>query len=111
MNKLLIAALISFVSSWSFANGTSIEERIDTILALENDVDYGAYLASECGTCHNENSADKGIPVIHGKEAMFLVKALLEYKEKIRSNETMISIAGALGDEEIGALAVYFNSK
>jgi len=83
--------------------------RVEEILALDSDVDYGEYLASECSTCHNDSSGDNGIPIIRGKEEAYLILALLEYQDDKRINETMRSVAGALQNEEIGALALYFS--
>jgi len=90
---------------------TKQDPRVAEILAMDSDTAYGEYLGSECSTCHNETSSDKGIPTIHGREASHLINALLEYRDKQRSNETMQSIAGALSDEEIAALAAYFSSE
>jgi cytochrome c len=109
MNRLLITVAMLCVSSLSYAGGT--DSRVATILKLNSDEAYGEYLASECSTCHNTSSADNGIPMIHGQDQQALIEALLAYQDKKRDNETMQSVAGALGNDEIGALALYFSSQ
>lgn len=109
MNRLLFTFAVMCVSSLSYAGGT--DSRVATILKLESDAAYGEYLASECSTCHNTSSADNGIPIIHGQDQQALIEALLAYQDKKRDNETMQSVAGALGNDEIGALALYFSGQ
>jgi len=107
----LMGMILCCVACACAADQSKTDPQVATILAIEADVAYGEYLSSECSTCHNESSSEKGIPTIHGKESSVFVQALLEYRDKKRSNETMRSIAGALGDEEIAALALYFSSE
>ncbi|MEO0938056.1 MAG: c-type cytochrome [Pseudomonadota bacterium] len=77
-------------------------------LMLGGDVDYGAYLAGECTTCHQTSGAYDGIPVITGWDALFFKIAMHEYRAKSRENPVMQTVAARLGDEEIAALAAYF---
>jgi cytochrome c len=78
------------------------------ILAIEGDPAYGAYLSSECTTCHQRDGSDEGIPSItHWPEADF-VAAMHAYKQKLRPHPVMQMIASRLSDEEIAALAAYF---
>ena len=78
------------------------------ILALKGDPEYGAYLASECTTCHQASGGDAGIPsIVLWPEEDFVV-AMHAYKDKKRAHPVMNMIAGRLGDEEIAALAAYF---
>ena len=81
------------------------------IMAINADADYGEYLAGECMTCHSMTKPDSNIPSIHGKDAIYLVEALIQYRDQTRDNETMRSVAGALGNEEIAALAAYFSQQ
>jgi len=83
---------------------------IADVLAVEADPDYGEYLAGECMTCHTGSGTSDSIPEIKGREPEYIVNALLEYQDKTRENETMRSIAGAMGKEEIAALAAYFSA-
>lgn len=87
------------------------DPRVGQILKLENDPAYGEYLASECSTCHSTDSEDVAIPAIHNRAPKEIIVALLAYRDKVRSNLTMQSIAGALSDDEIGALASYFSNQ
>lgn len=84
-------------------------EALDpTILAIEGDPAYGEYLAGECTTCHQESGADDGIPSITGWPQEYFVVALHAYKNKHRPHPVMQLIAGNLSNEEIAALAAYF---
>lgn len=80
------------------------------ILAIEGDTAYGEYLAAECVTCHQASGEDKGIPSITGWPTEPFVTVMHAYKNKIRPNPVMQQIAGTLGDEEIAALAAYFET-
>jgi len=80
------------------------------ILALEGDLEYGEYLASECTTCHQADGSANGIPSITGWETEPFVTALHAYKTKHRDNEVMQIIANRMSDEEIAALAAYFKT-
>jgi len=87
------------------------DPKVEAILAIAADEAYGEYLSSECSTCHNPASVDTGFPTIDGQDPAYLIQALLEYRDEVRENETMRSIAGALNDEEIAALAAYFSNQ
>jgi cytochrome c len=78
------------------------------ILAIEGDPAYGEYLASECVTCHQASGADEGIPSITGWPREDFVVAMHAYKNEYRPHPVMRMIAGDLSDEEIAALAAYF---
>ena len=95
----------------SIAEESVNDSRVGQILGLDNDPAFGEYLASGCSTCHLQEEGDARIPVIYGRDAQEIVVALLAYRDGVLSNATMQSIAGALSDEEIGALASYFSSQ
>ena len=78
------------------------------ILAIVGDRDYGEYLASECTTCHQADGGDQGIPSITGWPKDDFVTVMHAYKVKHRPHPVMQMMAGKLSDEEIAALAVYF---
>ena len=78
------------------------------LLAIQGDPEYGAYLAGECTTCHQPDGADQGIPSIAGWPLDDFVIALHAYKRGKRVHPVMQLVAGRLSDEEIAALAAYF---
>lgn len=81
----------------------------EDVLAMEGDVAYGAYLASECAACHlpGRDSAS-GVPAIDGLGRDEMIRALFQYRVGARPNQAMVTVAARLGDEEILALAAYF---
>lgn len=82
----------------------------DEVLAIEGDPDWGAYLSSECTSCHQADGGDEGIPsIVYWPEEDFVV-ALHAYKKKIRPHPVMQMIAGRLSDAEIAALAAHFST-
>ena len=111
---LLTGTLFCVPLYWSYlqvasAAVTESEAQVTDILKIEADPEFGEYLAGECLTCHTAIGSGNNIPGIHGKEARYIVAALVEYKNKTRENETMRSVAGALGNDEIAAIAAYFS--
>jgi cytochrome c len=78
------------------------------ILAIQGDPEYGAYLSSECTTCHQASGADEGIPSITQWPQEDFVVAMHAYKDKLRPHPVMQMLAGRLNNEEIAALAAYF---
>ena len=78
--------------------------------AVAGDVAYGEYLAGECTTCHRPDGKESNIPDIIGWPAESFVAVLQSYKTKERENRVMQTIASGLGDEEMAALAAYFES-
>lgn len=80
------------------------------ILAIRGDPAYGEYLSSECKTCHQASGADQGIPSITNWPAEDFVLAMHAYKRQIRPHPVMQMMAGRLSDEEIAALAAYFET-
>tara|TARA_X000000368_G_scaffold273117_1_gene216569 strand:+ start:118 stop:495 length:378 start_codon:yes stop_codon:yes gene_type:complete len=78
------------------------------ILSLDGDPEYGEYLASDCKTCHEADGGGEEIPNIHGRPKIQLITLLYAYREKIKSNPVMQMQAGRLTNEEIVALAAYF---
>lgn len=80
------------------------------ILAIQGDPAYGEYLSSECKTCHQASGADQGIPSITNWPAEDFVLAMHAYKRQLRPHPVMQMMAGRLSDEEIAALAAYFET-
>ncbi|HEY9038192.1 MAG TPA: c-type cytochrome [Roseovarius sp.] len=81
------------------------------ILALEGDPEYGEYLANECLTCHQADGSAQGIPSVTGWPTEDFVVAMHAYKAKLRPHPVMQMMAGRLNDEEIAALAAYFQQR
>ncbi|HMO71683.1 MAG TPA: c-type cytochrome, partial [Paracoccaceae bacterium] len=80
------------------------------ILSIEGDVEFGEYLAAECLTCHRRDGADEGIPSITGWPAEDFVVAMHAYREKLRPHQVMQMMARRLANDEIAALAAYFET-
>lgn len=80
------------------------------ILAIVGDPEYGAYLSSECSTCHQIDGSDAGIPSITRWPVEDFVVAMHAYKQKLRPHPVMQMMAGRLSDEEIAALAAYYGA-
>ncbi|WP_306258012.1 c-type cytochrome [Pararhizobium sp. IMCC21322] len=76
------------------------------------DVEYGAYLAAECASCHSAGIAgsDDGrqIPSIAGLEEETFMAVMQGYKSKTLENIAMQTIASGLDEEQLAALAAYF---
>lgn len=80
------------------------------VLSIVGDVEFGEYLAAECLTCHRRDGSDSGIPAITGWPAEDFVVAMHAYRQKLRPNPVMQMMAGRLADDEIAALAAYFET-
>ena len=104
---LIISTVLIFGLFSGFVHSDEVELSAE-ILNLEGDPEYGEYLASDCKTCHEANGGSDGIPNIHGRPKIQLITLLYAYREKIKLNPVMQMQAGRLSDEEIAALAVYF---
>ena len=75
------------------------------------DVEYGAYLAQDCSSCHQKNINSPGIPEIAGLSTDYFISSLKAYKEGKRDHSTMQMIARSLDDEQVRALAAYYASE
>lgn len=75
---------------------------------VAGDIEYGAYLAQECRSCHQLHEEPAGIPAIAGLPTDYFISALKAYKDGERDHATMRTIARSLDDEQIAALAVYY---
>jgi len=108
----VIAYLATFSNADTLAAAPEEEREVtlsEATLSIEGDVAYGEYLASDCQTCHQVSGAsDGGVPAIVGWPRVEFVYAMHAYKQKVRENPVMQMMAGGLGEEEIAALAAYF---
>jgi len=106
--KVIMTVLVYWFYS-GFVHSAEVELPAE-ILNIVGDPEYGEYLASDCKTCHKADGESGGIPNIHGKSMGELITALYGYREKIIPNPVMQMQAGRLSDEEIAALAAYFEN-
>tara|TARA_X000000950_G_scaffold273532_1_gene357431 strand:- start:719 stop:1045 length:327 start_codon:yes stop_codon:yes gene_type:complete len=74
------------------------------------DLEYGESLAADCVVCHNQNSADRGVPNINGLSAEAFASTLTAYKTGELDNPLKKMIASKLDAKQIASLAVYFAS-
>jgi cytochrome c len=74
------------------------------------DIAFGEYLAGECVTCHQRSGKTNGIPSIVGWPRESFIAVLNSYKVKERDNVVMQTIAAKLKEDEVEALAAYFES-
>ncbi len=102
-NALPVAAVIALGCSALFASATHGEAAGDRAL--------GEYLSSECTTCHQMSGRPAGgIPAIVGWPEDQFIALMDAYRDKVRENQIMQTIAGRLNNEETAALATYFGS-
>lgn len=78
------------------------------ILAIIGDPAYGEYLSGECTSCHQASGAASGIPSITNWPTEDFVLAMHAYKDGVRAHPVMQMMAQRLSNEEIAALAAYF---
>lgn len=77
--------------------------------AAASDVEYGAYLAAECASCHRVGGHDeRQIPSIAGLQEEAFIAMMQGYKSKTLENVAMQTIASGLDEEQLAALAAYF---
>lgn len=76
--------------------------------ANPDKIAYGKHLSQECTTCHRTDGRGTNIPPIFGLEANYFISTMKFYKTGARDNPVMNSVAQALGDEQLEALAAYF---
>jgi len=74
------------------------------------DAELGRYLSTECMTCHGVSKADSTIPNIFGLGETHFVQVIKAYRDKTLPNPVMQTIASRLKDDEIAALALYFQT-
>ncbi|MFK7867495.1 MAG: cytochrome c [Alphaproteobacteria bacterium] len=71
-------------------------------------LDYGAYLAQECSSCHHQNATT--IPSLAGIDRDHFIEAMMEYQAGLRTNQAMQSVAKSLGVDELNALGLWYES-
>ena len=93
----------------SSPTGVAVDHEVaPEILAIVGDPAYGEYLSGECTSCHQASGAANGIPSITHWPAEYFVTAMHAYKDGVREHNVMQMMAQRLSNEEIAALAAYF---
>lgn len=78
------------------------------ILAIVGDPAYGEYLSGECTSCHQASGDANGIPSVTNWPIEDFVIAMHAYKDGVREHSVMQMMAVRLSNDEIAALAAYF---
>lgn len=73
-------------------------------------VQAGRAAAAACAGCHGDEGVSKmpGTPSLVGLYPKYLVAAMKAYKNGQRKNDTMKSMVAALGDQDLGNIALYY---
>ncbi len=106
----VIAYLKTFLKDEITLPGKNDPDVSPDILAIAGDPEYGEYLSGTCVTCHQVDGTEQGMPSITGWPQAAFVTVLHAYKNKHRKNPVMQQFTGALSNDEIAALAAYFQS-
>ena len=86
--------------------GQGVESGNATIDFSTADLEYGAYLAQECTSCHRVGGAQ--VPSLNGLDAEHIYEALGDYATGLRANPAMGLVARSLDEEQRIALSAYF---
>lgn len=86
-----------------------------TVPALADDTtDRALPKLSMCRGCHGIARYRTAFPTVYsvpklgGQQALYIVKALQDYKRGLRTHPTMQSIVATLTDSEVAAIAAYY---
>jgi len=73
-------------------------------------VQAGKAAAAACGACHGELGISKtpGMPSLVGLDPKYFIAAVNAYKSGQRKHDMMKSLVGALNDESLGNMALYY---
>jgi cytochrome c553 len=76
------------------------------------DVTAGRQKALQCQTCHGLDGKAKipEAPSLAGQSAVYLVKALNDYRTGARKNDMMSLVAPTLKDKDVDDLAAYYSA-
>jgi cytochrome c553 len=74
------------------------------------DLDDGAKVAKNCAGCHGEKgiSTANSWPNLAGQKEDYLINQLLAFKEGMRSDPMMETIAGKLSEVDIENVAAFY---
>jgi cytochrome c553 len=69
-------------------------------------------VAGVCQACHGMDGLSKNpeAPNLAGQIENYLVKALMDYRDAVRKNESMNIVAKGLSNEDIADMAAYYAS-
>lgn len=74
-----------------------------------SDRALGEYLSAECATCHVGSAPKAGaIPALAGMPADQFTALMMAYRRGDRDNAAMRNVAKQLSEEDIAALAAYY---
>lgn len=76
------------------------------------DATAGRAKSMQCAACHGPNGIATlpDAPNLAGQNALYLAKALKDFKSGARQDETMSLVVGGLSDTDIEDLAAYYES-
>lgn len=79
----------------------------------EGDAEKGKEKSQVCQGCHGAdgNSYGPEWPNLASQHTSYLSKQIRNFKDGVRKNETMNSMAAGLNDEDINDIAAYFSSQ
>lgn len=80
------------------------------ILSLAGDAEYGEFLSQGCSSCHQRDGGNDGIPPIIGWPTDSFVAVMHAYRAGDRAHPVMQMIARGLDNEQIAALAAYYET-
>jgi len=80
--------------------------------AFAGDLAKGKALSSQCSVCHGKNgiAKDPESSNLAGQSALYLEKAMVDYKKGMRQDRRMSIIAQTLSIEDIKALAAWYSA-
>jgi len=75
--------------------------------------EHGKALAADCARCHGPdgNATTSGMPSLAGQQPHYLVVAVHEYLDGVRTTDPMHSLLRGLGKLDIESVALYFASQ
>ena len=117
MKKITIFALLLFVSPMVCAEPSSLVayDKETRALIRSGSVENGHKLAAsaKCKKCHGMDglSEDNDDPNIAGMSATYIFKQLNDYKDKNRSDKSMLKAVRHLSDQDISDLSAYYATR
>lgn len=103
--------LATWVIAMALLGGSTVLLGGGAVAQVKADTALGEYLSAECVTCHQLSGKAVGaIPPIVGVDAESFTVLMNAYRKKERDNQVMQTIATKFSNEEIAALAAYFES-
>jgi cytochrome c553 len=73
----------------------------------------GRKLANDCASCHGDdgNADAADMPSLAGQDARYFVKAMNEYREGVRKDESMIKAVDGLSEQDMLDLAAFYAAR